>query len=395
MGLNSLLRGEVRLAVTGAFPEGLLNSLAAAGVNFRSAEHISAGEIRLSVPAAQESLTRELARKCGCEIERIRVSGSITARRRLSRRRVLIICAALVLAAFFASSLFVWDIRIDGNERLTRGRVLRALENAGVYPGAFWCGWSSDAIKNRVMLELPEIGWMGVSVSGSRAYISLRERTEAPVIRDENAPRDIEASASGIITELTVFEGTALKRPGDAVIEGETLISGVSADRQGGERRVCAEGRIIARTAYEITAAAPIEYGAYTGEPREGSGWALGAGKARIAPFGAGNIPENGRRFVELSDFSLEGVFTLPISLVHERILEYDVKLQEHDRTELRGRMEKELLSELTRRMDGRGEVNSVSFVSAERGGLLYVTLRADCTEDIARSVSIQEESNG
>ena len=52
-------------------------------------------------------------------------------------------------------------------------------------------------------------------------------------------------------------------------------------------------------------------------------------------------------------------------------------KLQEAER-------EAELTERLEAGLDGRGEVLSQSFSARESGGALYVTLRAECLEDIA-----------
>ena len=46
--------------------------------------------------------------------------------------------------------------------------------------------------------------------------------------------------------------------------------------------------------------------------------------------------------------------------------------------------MEAELTERLQAELDGRGEVLSQSFSARESGGALYVTLRAECLEDIA-----------
>ena len=74
----------------------------------------------------------------------------------------------------------------------------------------------------------------------------------------------------------------------------------------------------------------------------------------------------------------------MPVSLVREEILEYDIVTRSADTAALQQRLETQLASELERQLDGRGEALSQSFSAAESGGLLYVTLRAECLEDIA-----------
>lgn len=60
-------------------------------------------------------------------------------------------------------------------------------------PGSFWPSWSADTIKNEVILRLPELAWVGVSVDSSRATVRVRERDEAPELRDNDEPHSVTA----------------------------------------------------------------------------------------------------------------------------------------------------------------------------------------------------------
>ena len=78
-------------------------------------------------------------------------------------------CLPLLLTAvlLLLSSLFIWEINVEGNEKLTTGEILRALEECGVKTGTFWPGLDTDEIRCRMLLRLPELGWMTVNVHGS------------------------------------------------------------------------------------------------------------------------------------------------------------------------------------------------------------------------------------
>lgn len=90
----------------------------------------------------------------------------------------------------------------------------------------------------------------------------------------------------------------------------------------------------------------------------------------------------------ETTEHRLEwpGVFSLPVTLVHERILEYDVVVETADVEALTERLEQALDEKLEELLDGRGEPLSHTYTSSESGGVLYVTLRAECLEDIAET---------
>ena len=71
--------------------------------------------------------------------------------------------------------------------------------------------------------------------------------------------------------------------------------------------------------------------------------------------------------------------------------MEYEAVERSADRDALRERLESELLEELGRRLGRSGEVLNSTFSAAESGGLLTVTLRAECEQNIAAEVPLTQ----
>ena len=149
-------------------------------------------------------------------------------------------------------------------------------------------------------------------------------------------------------------------------------------------RYVHASALVEARTYYELTVVSPLEYEAAQPSGRH-TRWALVIGSERLNLYAGGSAPEeNTVRVTTEHRLEWPGVFSLPVSLVQEQILEYDIIAQSADAEALAQRLEAELTERLEAELDGRGEVLSQSFSARESGGALYVTLRAECLEDIA-----------
>ena len=223
-----------------------------------------------------------------------------------------------------------------------------------------------------------------MSVDSSRATVRVRERDEAPEVTDKDAPYSVTARRTGIIERTEVYLGAPLVQAGDAVLEGETLVSGAVESGLGTVRYVHASAKIEARTYYELTAAAPLEYSEAV-EAGSRTRWALVVGNERLNLYpGGSGLDENCSKVTTEHALEWPGVFSLPVSLVREEILEYDIVTRSADTAALQQRLEAQLASELERRLDGRGEALSKSFSAGESGGVLYVTLRAECLEDIA-----------
>lgn len=382
--LSEILRGSVRAEVSGAAPQRLLNAMSEADMPFWDAVPQDAFTICLGLYSRDLRDAKALASRCQCELKLLRESGAPVVKRRLRRRVALLVTAVCCFALLAASSLFVWDIRVEGNEQVSTGEILRALAGCGVEPGAFWPGWSSDEIRNSVILDIPELAWLGVSVDSSRAVIRVRERTEAPELVNSEGMGSVTARTTGIIDSMRVYQGAPLVAVGDAVVAGETLVSGEMPSEVGDTRYVRASAEIKARTWYEMSASAPLEYsGLEQSDCR--ARWALVIGDKRINFYlGSSQTPTGCGKIITEYPLAWESVFTLPVTLVREQTLEYDSAAAAEDEEELSGRLEAVLRSTLERELSGRGEILDAQFTSSASDGRLVVTMRAECMEDIA-----------
>lgn len=81
--------------------------------------------------------------------------------------------------------------------------------------------------RQHVLLEIPELLWITVNVSGCRAYVEVRERVEAPEPVDEREPTNVVARRDGLILDIQAMDGVRCVLPGTSVEAGELLISGV------------------------------------------------------------------------------------------------------------------------------------------------------------------------
>ena len=362
-------RGSVLCEIRGAAPLRCLNALGEAGIEAKRAERADEFTLRLTLDERDYSAAAAIAARSQCELARISSRGGALLARRLRRRIALLTAAVVCFALLAAGSLFVWEIDISGCESVTEGEVRRALASAGVAEGSFWPAWDADAVKNHLLLEIPELAWAGVSVSGSRAEVRVRERIERPELASDGAPGSITAAASGIIERMEVYEGAPAVSVGDAVAVGETLVSGEMASAVGDTRYVRARAAVTARTYVELTASAPLKYGRLL-EADTHSRWSLIIGSVRVNFFrGSSQTPPGCGKIIEEYPLAWEGVFRLPVTLVRETVIEYSAQEAEEDPALLEQRLAEALQSRLERRLEGRGEALSVHFTARESGG--------------------------
>ena len=191
------------MEAAGSSPEEFLNALAERGIAFSRPEPVDGCTLRLTLGAAELRAAERAALRCQCELRVLRRTGAPAFTRRVRRRVALAAGLGLCFALLGASSLFVWEIDVEGNERVSTGEILRALADSGVDYGSFWPAWRADEIKNELILALPELSWVGVTVDSSRARVEVRERVPAPELVDNDEPHSVVASSTGIVTGWT------------------------------------------------------------------------------------------------------------------------------------------------------------------------------------------------
>ena len=387
--LADRIRGEARVELFGVSPEAAINRCASAGLTLRRVNAVDGQTIRCTVDEKELETLRALARRCQCELRLLSLRGG-SRDRQLLRRRVWLPLTALVMAALLIiSSLFVWDVEIYGADGLSRGRILRALADAGVERGCFWPTLSADLVRSRALAELPELSWLTVNVNGSRAVVLAEPREKKPEIYRESEACSLAASRSGIVRRVSVLNGRALVQPGQAVQEGEILISGRLDSITGPARFVRARGEVWADTWYECTAVCP--------PPARGKGPSVGKSRRIGLKIGDRSIFFYGKSrktldgydtIVHEYDLGLDGLFALPVSLLCEtRVRRAPADAPAADTQAMRERLRAGLLESID------GEIVSLSFSEIEKDGAVYVTLRARCFENIAKRIQAGETS--
>ena len=256
--LSDEARGYAVIRAVGVEPTRLLDRCAAGNIDFWGVapEDDYTFVFRTRLKHADEILG--FAERCGCEVKIIEMRGGPIQAKKLRKRYALWGLPLLFMALLIASYFFIWKIEITGNEKVSDTEILNALEDSGVYIGSYWPKFTSDNIRSKVLVEIPELKWISVSVFGSRALIEVRERTDIPKLFDESEAVKIVADESGIIESMGVLRGFPLFKKGQAALTDETLISGAVPSTFRNTEIVHAEGSVIARTWYELSAVMPL-----------------------------------------------------------------------------------------------------------------------------------------
>lgn len=380
--------GWTECRVTGALPAGFLNRCANRGVTPLSAAPEGDFALRLRLRPKDVKRAERIAAQSQCALEVLSSGGAPRLGKTLLRRFLAVTGLLLAFALLVWSKLYIWEIDVTGNETVPTSRVLDGLRECGVGCGSFWPSITSDNLRSELLVKLPELAWATVNIHGSRAEVIVRERVPKPAIWSDRDATDIVAAKTGFVTKVLALNGTALVKPGSAVLAGETLISAEADSAFSGPRAVHAAGTVTAETYYELSAEMPLSAWEKSETGDKHTRWAVVIGKNRYNFYNDSSISaETCDKITSVWDCALGGVFALPVSVVRETETEYALTEVSRDQNLARRELEETLHARLLSELGANAEIESETCSAGIVDGKLVVTLRAKCNEDIGIEV--------
>ena len=176
------------------------------------------------------------------------------------RTRVGLVFGGLMsVALVIYSGLFVWDVRITGNQSLTDHEIRQSLQACGFGVGTSLVGFQADHIENRVLLQNDRIAWISINMKGTVAEVQVREA----VYRDpepNEGPCNVIAGRSGTVERIELEDGNVIVTAGQTVNEGDLLVSGLYDSDRLGIRWTHAAAKVYARTVRTVQIEIPLTY---------------------------------------------------------------------------------------------------------------------------------------
>lgn len=397
----NLIRGSVTVEVWGAFPERLLNLCAQNGVGFWDLQWIDETTFRFTVSFRAYQKLDGLARRAMCEIRGPRGAGLPALAVNLRERYFFWGGLAFCVLAISVFSHFVLVVDVTGNETVPTAVILSELAYQGLRVGSFGPALEERELANAALIELEELSFLSVKLSGCRAEVEVREAEPKPELLNQSSPADIVSVAPGIITELTVTSGQALVQKGDTVLAGETIISGYMdlpevtlSETDSGYYIVRAAGEAWARTWRTLQAQVPLNVQVKEHTGRIQTRFALILLGERVNFYQNSGISyARYDKITQVSPLEVPGGVRLPVSLVQETAREYTLLQAQLNQNEAIGLLEDSLRRELDDILQQTGgECLRTDYTAAVEDGMLTVTLLAECYEQIGKTVEREGE---
>lgn len=334
---------------------------------------------------------RSLRRRCaaiGVEIEILARSGLPRLIYRYRHRYGIAIGLLAFCAVLFFSGRVIWDVRVEGNRRLSEEQVISSLRDCGLSVGDFKRQVDTSLVENLLMIESEDVSWISINLIGTVAEVEIREREVA----EEAEPWDaanVVAAEDGDILLFEEVRGNLLLKIGDRVKAGDLIVSGIYEGR-GGVRYTSAKGKVLALTEESIEIKVPLEYDkkVYTGEVYTEKYLVFFEKEIKIYS-NCRNLATTCDKIDTVEYANVCGGGELPVGVRTVRYYEYTYERQTREQSEAESLADYKLSAEIYSRVRSAEVVGITKRYLIEADGVCVVC-RLRCIKDIAKRQQIE-----
>ena len=247
------IKGTVTIKVSGAMPEKFIN-LCMIEKKYLLNITKKNDDFIVCMRLSDFFSLRPLVRKSQIRIQVVDYAGLPFLTKKIKRRKMLVVGAVVFLTLLNVLMSYIWFVDIVGMHSLTASQIKEVIYEQGLKPGALKDTMSTKMIENQILIKIPEIAWVSVNFTGTRAVVEIVEKTMPKEL--DKAPANIIAAKDGIITEIIALAGQSAVKKGDTVKKGDILIKGVANDGKAPiinstPQMIRANGIVKARVWYE------------------------------------------------------------------------------------------------------------------------------------------------
>jgi similar to stage IV sporulation protein len=178
--------------------------------------------------------------------------------KRLKRRKILLYGVIVFFIAIYILSGYIWFIDIVGLKNIPQEKINRMIEANGLRVGASQDEIDTKNLEKEILLSVPEVAWVGIHFTGTRAVVEIVEKVVAP--SEDKSPGDLIADKVGMITECITIMGESKVKVGDKVQVGDVLLKGIGKNNE----EIRAKGIVKAHVQYESFGESLLEEQHYT-----------------------------------------------------------------------------------------------------------------------------------
>ena len=306
------------------------------------------------------------------------------------KRIGLILGAGIGIAAVYASSLFVWEIRIEGNKYITDDDICAHLYAIGFREGILKSSVDLDRLHNEYLISDSRVSWIAVNYEGTVAHVEVKETAVTPTAPELYRNANIVAKRDGQIIRVDAVDGQSAVTAGEVVSKGQLLISAFVETRHSGAMLRSARGNVWARTERNFEITVPLVYydKIYTGNTKNQYCVSLLGKNIDLSRVSKVKY-KTCNRTVTSEYISLFNCIKLPVKLTTQKYREYRLEQQKRDEIKALELAQSSLEQEIKKEL-GNAPIISKNTEHRIENGALKLKCSLECIENIAEYLDFE-----
>ncbi len=248
--LLAYIFGYLEIKVEGYFIEKFINNCLKSNIFLWNIKRKRTTIMTCNIRVKDFKNIRKILKKTKCRIKIEKKKGLPFTFNKYRKRKIFALLIFIILIIIAILSNFVWNIQIEGTEKISKDELIQTLKEEGLSIGKFKPGIETREIINKVRLDRDDIAWIGIEITGTNAIVKVVEAEEKPEIVDEDEYCNIVATKDGVVTKIMAQNGTPLVKNGDLIKKGTVLIGGWLEGKYTGTRYVHSNGQVEAKVWY-------------------------------------------------------------------------------------------------------------------------------------------------
>ncbi|MCM1056167.1 MAG: sporulation protein YqfD [Firmicutes bacterium] len=221
------VRGYLRIRVSGFSPERFMNLCSNKGILLWKI--VREGDVYyMNINLKGFRALRPIVRKTGTRVAILERYGLPFFLPKLLKRKVFVGGLLFAVAFWMWSSLFIWDIELSGNYRITDDMFQSFLKENEVIVGMKKGELDIENLEKEIRRSFSEVTWASARLSGTRLLIDIKEN-DAPVITQQEKTKvgsNLVSSSGGTVVSIIVRSGVPMVAAGDTIEAGTVLVEG-------------------------------------------------------------------------------------------------------------------------------------------------------------------------
>lgn len=242
--------GYLEIKVEGYFIEKFINNCLRDNIFLWNIKRKKSTIMTCNVGISDLKRMKKILKKTKCRIKIEKKKGLPFTFNKYKKRKIFILLIILISATIIILSNFVWNIEIEGTEKINKEELMQTLKQEGLSVGKFKPSLDTKDIINKIRLDRDDIAWIGIEVTGTNAIVKVVEAEEKPEIINEDDYCNIVATKDGVVSKIMAQNGTPLVKEGDLIKKGTILIGGWLEGKYTGTRYVHSNGQVEAKVWY-------------------------------------------------------------------------------------------------------------------------------------------------